>query len=190
MNISAPPSTKRDWTAIVIGILSTLLVISLTIYAYQMREQIELLQQYGYPGVFLIEIIGNATIFAWTPIPASVITAAVAPLFHPLILMITASTAAALGEMTGYALGQGGASLVENRPWVERATRWMQRYGNIIITLAAAIPNPFFDAVGIAAGILRIPLWKFFVFCLFGKAINRLVLILIASSTLRWLLPI
>jgi len=34
------------------------------------------------------------------------------------------------------------------------------------------IPNPFFDAVGIIAGALRLPLWVFLVACFLGKAIR------------------
>jgi len=38
----------------------------------------------------------------------------------------------------------------------------------------AALPNPFFDVAGVIAGVVRMPLWKFFVAVLLGKVIKSL----------------
>jgi membrane protein YqaA with SNARE-associated domain len=36
----------------------------------------------------------------------------------------------------------------------------------------AAIPNPFFDVAGVIAGVVRMPLWKFFTAVLLGKILK------------------
>ncbi len=51
----------------------------------------------------------------------------------------------------------------------------MRKYGGWIILLLAFIPNPFFDLAGIAAGVLRIPLWQFLLFCSIGKILKMLI---------------
>lgn len=40
----------------------------------------------------------------------------------------------------------------------------------------SAIPSPFLDIVGIAAGALRIRLWKFLAACWLGKTIKTLAI--------------
>jgi len=71
---------------------------------------------------------------------------------------------------------------VEKEDWYERIMKAMQKYGVWMILLLAIIPNPFFDLAGIAAGVLRIPLWKFFLFCGIGKIIKMLVFSYSGSS--------
>ena len=52
---------------------------------------------------------------------------------------------------------------------------YMQRRGLLTIAVLAAIPNPAFDLAGIAAGALRLPLWKFLVGCAIGGIIKNTV---------------
>ncbi|NPV86621.1 MAG: VTT domain-containing protein [Anaerolineae bacterium] len=171
-----------------IAILAIAAIVAMTLYAYRMREQILMLQRFGYLGIFLIEFIANASVMV--PIPGSAVTMAVAPLFHPILLALVASTAASLGELFAYAAGRGGNTLIENSVWLERIESWMKKYGKVVITLMAAIPNPLFDTAGLAAGILRVPAPTFFFWCWLGKIINRLVIVLGASALLRWVMPL
>ena len=41
------------------------------------------------------------------------------------------------------------------------AERWMRRYGWGALTIFAFFPFLVFDLVGIIAGVLRLPLWRF-----------------------------
>jgi membrane protein YqaA with SNARE-associated domain len=40
----------------------------------------------------------------------------------------------------------------------------------------SAIPNPVFDVVGVAAGAVRMPLWRFFFSVLAGKILKDIAL--------------
>jgi len=51
----------------------------------------------------------------------------------------------------------------------------MQRYGIWAVLLLSFIPNPAFDIAGIVAGAMRMPLWKFLLFCWIGKILKMLV---------------
>jgi uncharacterized membrane protein YdjX (TVP38/TMEM64 family) len=52
---------------------------------------------------------------------------------------------------------------------------WLKRWGTMIILLVAVAPLPL-DALGLAAGNLRFPVWKYFLGCLPGKIIKCVVL--------------
>lgn len=50
----------------------------------------------------------------------------------------------------------------------------MERHGLWAVFLFSAIPSPVLDIVGVAAGALRLDLWKFLVVCWLGKTIKTL----------------
>jgi len=92
----------------------------------------------------------------------------------PLLVGLVAGAGEALGELTGYALGFGGQAVIgiENEAAYGRLVAWMERRGGITVFVLSAIPNPFFDLAGIAAGSLRYPVWRFLLFCWLGKTIK------------------
>jgi len=48
------------------------------------------------------------------------------------------------------------------------------RWSDLLIVILALIPNPFFDMAGIAAGTLKIPIWRFYIFCALGSILKML----------------
>ena len=52
----------------------------------------------------------------------------------------------------------------------------MQRHGFLSIAVFAFIPNPAFDAAGIAAGALRYAAWRFAFACFLGKTAKFLAI--------------
>lgn len=60
--------------------------------------------------------------------------------------------------------------------WESWMVKTIDKIGFIGILLAAAIPNPLFDAAGIASGIAEIPFLKFFGATFIGKAIIKVLL--------------
>ncbi len=78
--------------------------------------------------------------------------------------------AGALGELTGYLVGLSGRDLIARGKWYDKAEYWTKTYGFWCIAFFAFIPNPFFDAIGFAAGVLRYSVWKFAISCWIGKA--------------------
>ncbi|MBM3138399.1 MAG: VTT domain-containing protein, partial [Chloroflexi bacterium] len=88
---------------------------------------------------------------------------------------IAAGLGAALGEITGYLAGYSGQIIVEQAQWYKRLKYWMKRYGNATILIMAIVPNPFFDLAGMAAGMLKLPLPRFLLWCSIGKIIKMLI---------------
>lgn len=181
-----PQKEKTKWTTTLLRILALLAVIGITVGGYLIRDQIQKFAVFGYPGIFLIVLISYATILV--PVPGLAIVFAMSGMFHPLGVALAAALGGAVGEMSGYLAGFSGRAVIENWKRYEKITAWVQKYGGPAILVLAAIPNPFFDLVGVAAGVLKMPIHKFFLWVLPGQIIKMLVIAYAGSLSLGWLL--
>jgi membrane protein YqaA with SNARE-associated domain len=127
----------------------------------------------GYPAVFLISLIGNATIIL--PTPSMAVVLGVAGALNPIAVGIVAGLGSALGEMTGYLAGVGGRVAVEDRDLYNRIERWMRQYGLLAIFVLGLIPNPAFDVGGMIAGALKMPFWQFLLAAWAGKGLRLVI---------------
>jgi uncharacterized membrane protein YdjX (TVP38/TMEM64 family) len=169
----------------IIRLLVLLGVIALTIILVINREKIQELQAFGYPGIFLVSILANATILV--PVPGVVFTSAMGAVFNPFWVSIAAGGGAALGELSGYMAGFSGQAVVENAERYDRVVGWMRKYGDITILVLAFIPNPLFDLAGMLAGVLKMPVWKFLFYCVIGKVIKMMMFAYAGDWLIRFL---
>jgi len=128
------------------------------------------LGDYGYLGVFLVTLLATGAIVL--PVPYLAVIVVAGTFLNPVGVALVAGVAAALGELTGYLVGYTGRSLLPKNRWYTLVERGVTRFGGPVIFVAAAVPNPFFDAVGIIAGATRMPIWLFLIACFLGKAIR------------------
>ena len=169
----------------ILRILALLAVIGISVYIFTIRDQAERLSAYGYPGIFIISILANATILL--PAPGVAVVFAMGSVFNPFFVGVVAGTGAAIGEISAYMAGFSGQGVIENIKLYDRVTSWMQHYGAFTILLLAAIPNPFFDLAGMAAGALKMPVQKFVFWCVIGKIIKMLIFAYTGAYSLNWL---
>jgi membrane protein YqaA with SNARE-associated domain len=151
-------------------ILALVAVIGITAYIYSIRGRVQEFAAYGYPGIFLVALLANATVLV--PAPGIAIVFAMGNIFNPFGVALAASLGGALGELSGYLAGFSGQAVIENTLLYQRTSAWIKRFGPWGILVLAAIPNPFFDLAGIAAGVLKIPLWQFLLFCWLGQLVK------------------
>ncbi len=144
-------------------------------------------QRYGYPGVFIINLLGNATIIM--PVPSLAVVSAVGPFLNPFLVGVVAGLGSALGELTGYLAGYSGRAAVDNRKTYDKIVGWTNKYGLWVIFVLAIIPNPLFDLAGIAAGALKVPLWQFLLVCWAGKTIKMIAFALGGDAFVRFFWP-
>lgn len=170
---------------LILRVLILLLVTGLSIYIYTIRDQLAGFEAYGYPGIFLISILANATVIL--PLPGVVITSAMAAVFNPFGVALAAGSGAALGEISGYLAGYSGRAVIERKEWHKKMVDWMQKYGDITILVLAFVPNPLFDMAGITAGVLKLPLWRFLLWTTFGKILKMLIFAYGGASIIRGL---
>ncbi|HJX13154.1 MAG TPA: VTT domain-containing protein [Dehalococcoidales bacterium] len=141
------------------------------------------LRTYGYVGAFLISVILNATII----LPVSnmaIIMALGATLPSPVIVGAAGGAGAVIGEMTGYVVGRSGRGLLVRSNVYLQVEGWVRRWGWIAVLVFSIFPFVF-DVVGIIAGALRMPLWRFLVACWIGRTISYVVMAYLASLGLR-----
>jgi uncharacterized membrane protein YdjX (TVP38/TMEM64 family) len=176
---------KPEIRTIALRILALLAVIAISIYVFKIRDHVKEFAAYGYPGVFVIALLANATVFI--PAPGVAVVFAMGGVFNPFGVGLAAGTGGAIGELSGYLAGFSGQAVVENTAVYARILPWVQKWGVWAVLLLAAVPNPFFDLAGIAAGILKIPLWKFLLFCWFGQLIKMTAFAYAGSASLSWI---
>jgi len=109
-------------------------------------------------------------------------------IFHPFGVALAAGTGGAIGELSGYMAGFSGQAVVERMDIYERITPWIEKYGTFAILIFAAVPNPFFDLAGIAAGATKIPLKNFLIACWIGQIIKALLFAYAGATSLGWIL--
>lgn len=143
-------------------------------------------EAYGYLGVFLICAIASAVIIV--PIPAIAVVFVMGAILNPWLVGLMVGLAEPWGELTAYMAGYSGRVALENRRFYVKLTEWMKRRGSVVLFLFACVPNWFFDIVGVAAGALRYPLWKYLLVLFFGKTAKGLLVAFAGYWTLRLLL--
>jgi len=157
----------------IIRVVVLLAVIAVTIVLVINREKLQSLQAYGYPGIFLFSILANATILI--PVPGVIFTSAMGAVFNPFWVSLAAGAGAALGELSGYLAGFSGQAVVEDSKRYDQVVSWMEKYGELTTLVLAFIPNPLFDLAGLIAGLLKMPLWKFLLYCVIGKILKMMM---------------
>ena len=164
---------KANLQTTILRVLAILAVIAITLYTYTLRDRIAEFQALGYPGIFLVALIANATILL--PAPGAALVAAVGAIFNPLGVGLAAGTGGAIGELSGYLAGFSGQAVIERTDVYAKIKPWVDKYGGWAILVLSAIPNPLFDVAGIAAGIAKMPFWTFFFFVWIGQIIKMTI---------------
>jgi membrane protein DedA with SNARE-associated domain len=154
----------------ILRILALLAVIGLTVFIYMIRDRVDDFAAFGYPGIFIIALLANATILL--PAPGVAIIYAMGAIFNPLGVGLAAGTGGAIGELSGYLAGFSGQAVIERTDVYDRITPWVKKYGGWAILVLSAIPNPFFDVAGIAAGMAKMPIRTFLFFIWIGQLIK------------------
>ncbi|MFC2059561.1 VTT domain-containing protein [Chloroflexota bacterium] len=177
-----------------IPVLILLLVVAITIGIYLVYgrhpERLIALEEYVYLGAFLISVIGNGTVI----LPGAVllllgnIGTVLYPttgLVGPILVGLVGGLGAAIGEITGYMTGYSGRGMIENRRIYRHVEgRMTKKWAAMTIFIFSAVPLVF-DFVGIAAGVLRFPFWKFLLLCWLGRTLLYVIAVSLAALGLE-----
>ena len=105
--------------------------------------------------------------------------------FNPFWVAVAAGSGAAIGELTGYLAGFSGQIILDRREFYDRMVELMRKYGDVVVLVLAFIPNPVFDLAGMAAGMLKLPVGRFLLWCSIGKILKMLVFSYTGASILK-----
>lgn len=188
--IAKQPSTIRLWLKrrwITLTTIVLVLILSLVIYGTGgLSDDIS---AYGYLGVFLISLLATTVFFL--PMPNVPIVFLMGAILNPFLVGLIAGIGESIGEITGYTAGLSGKEAPDKKK--QRYTKikgLMKRRGTLMLFLFSAIPNPLFKLVGIAAGTIRYPFWKFMLVVLAGKTVKGMAIALLGYWSLLMLLKL
>jgi uncharacterized membrane protein YdjX (TVP38/TMEM64 family) len=153
-----------------------LIVVAITAVVLLFRDQIAQYEKYGYLGIFLTTLVGSSTVVL--PVPGLAIVYVAGSVWNPLLVGLAGGLGDAIGEATGYLAGFAGQGLVEETTIYRYFEHWMRRRGFATIFALSAIPNPFFDLAGIAAGASGFPAKWFFLATWMGKTLKNVAVAL------------
>jgi uncharacterized membrane protein YdjX (TVP38/TMEM64 family) len=168
-------------------LIALVIVVALSVFIFSIRDHARDLAGYGYPGIFLLSILANATVLL--PAPGILFVFAMGAVFNPVGVAVASGAGAALGELSGYLAGFSGQAVVERADLYERLRSWMEshrRLSYLAIIFLSFIPNPLFDLAGIAAGTLKMPISNFLLSCLIGKTMKMFLFAYAGASSLHW----
>jgi membrane protein DedA with SNARE-associated domain len=185
---SAPARKPFNWKSNLLRALALLAVVGLSVAVFSIRDRVEEFAAFGYPGVFLIALLANATVLL--PAPGVAVVFAMGGIFNPIFVGLAAGTGGALGELSGYLAGYSGQAVIERTDIYARIEPWVRKYGGWAILVLSAIPNPFFDIAGVAAGISKMPMRRFLFFCWIGQLIKMTLFALAGAYSLTWILDL
>lgn len=160
-------SGKTRW---LLGAAMVIAVAALCYAIYRLWPYMKGFEEYGTIGAFIVSFITSTTVIF--PLPGFAIIGVIAanPALNWALVALAATIGGGLGESTAYLAGYGGAAIIthKQRRWYTRAENWMRRHGSATIFIFSLTWLPF-DIIGIAAGALRFPFWKFLLATIAGR---------------------
>lgn len=141
---------------------------------FEYRDYFKHASSLGLLGLFVINFVSSAGFFISGPAFLTIIAGG--NIYSPILVAIVAAIGACLGDMLGYLFGYSGKELTKKKLDRYKIIRFLQKnfhqHGALIIFVFAIIPNPFFDAVGILAGVVSYPPVRFFAIMLVGRLVR------------------
>lgn len=150
-----------------------------------LKLNFENLTSLGILGVALFNFVSSATLFF--PAPGIVATGIGGSLYNPILVALASSIGSSAGEAVGYTFGHASRKLSHpmRHGVLESLYKILHhKHGTLIIVAFAFIPNPFFDFIGIVAGLALLPLKRFLLLVFVGRFARDLIVASVASFAL------
>jgi uncharacterized membrane protein YdjX (TVP38/TMEM64 family) len=179
------PSKASNFRTNLLRVVALIAVIAITMYIISIRERVDEFKQYGYIGIFFVALLANATVFI--PAPGIAVIYAMGAVFNPLYVGLAAGTGGAMGELSGFLAGFSGQAIIEKTHIYERTKPWVEKYGGWAILVLSAIPNPFFDIAGFAAGIAKMRMRTFLFSVWIGQLIKMTLFAYAGKYSIEWI---
>lgn len=168
----------------VLSIFLLIFSLAISIGVFSFREYFKDATSLGLLGIFLINLASSATFFVSGPAFLTVVAGG--SIYPPILVAIAASLGASLGDMISFLFGYSGRSLtikrLKKKLWFVVLEGLFQKYGNLLLFILAFIPNPFFDGLGLIAGIFGFPPLKFFFIVFLGRILRFILLAIIGAK--------
>ena len=156
-------------------IVFVIAVIALSVVIFIFRDRIGDIGALGYPGLFLLCLISNASILL--PAPSLMVAASCALIMNPVLVALVAALGSTCGELIGYAAGRAGQDVSPRFKGLLGRTVGRIKNPLLLVFILALLPLPLFDLIGLYSGGVRMSIPRFFAACFAGKAIKMLIFV-------------
>jgi membrane protein DedA with SNARE-associated domain len=180
--------TKRE---AIIGGISLVVTIALSLFILQHRSYIEEVAEWGYFGCFFINVLTNGTFIL--PGFGIVITFTLGGVLNPAIVGAVAGTGEAIGAIGAYFTGYAGRGLLRdsNSGLYLRFSNIVDRHGSKAIFFVSSVLSPFFYPFAVFLGMVRFGWVRFFLVTWAGRTVKSMVLAYLGyfglKVVLQWL---
>ncbi len=180
--------TKRE---AIIGGVSLLVTVSLSLLIIYHRNYLYQISQWGYFGCFIISVLTNGTFIL--PGFGIVLTFTLGGVLNPAIVGAVAGIGEAIGAIGAYLTGYAGKGLLQdgNSGLYLRFSNIIDRHGSKAIFFVSAVLSPFFYPFAVFLGMLRFGWVRFFLATWAGRTVKSMVIAYLGyfglRSILQWL---
>ena len=133
------------------------------------RESLGNMGNWGYLSVFVVEAANSAAVFI--PTPGHVYTFALGATLDPLMLGLIGGIGATTGEILSYYLGTKARGTLQHNRIYRKLKAFSNGKTGIMLFTLALVPGPF-EVVGLWAGTMRYPIWRFLFYVGAGKILK------------------
>ena len=118
--------------------------------------------RYGYPGIFLFNALSG---------PGMLLLPSLSLKMSGLILSAVSAAGMAVNDSVSWWIGINTEALVDRGKKLENISKILNKYGMVGLFIWSMLPFPY-DFVGLAAGYLGIPYWKYVIPTFLGKFVR------------------
>lgn len=168
-------------------LLSLLIFLSslfLSVGLIYFRDYFSEASHWGLLGIFIVNLISSASLFVSGPAFLTVIVGG--SLYPPIIVAFVSAIGTTLGDLVGYGFGYAGRDLarekLEKKILFRALESFFKAHATWILFFLAFIPNPFFDVVGLLAGVFGFSLRRFFAIVALARFLRDFLLAMIGSG--------
>lgn len=157
-------------------LLAFALTVAFSLGLFFLQDKLLHLKALGLIGLFLISVF-SAILFIPSPVGiASVVAAGTA--FPTLLVALIASLGSSVGDLVAYLIGYTGReAFIDTKKLRHQVIQDVfEKHGGLFIFFIALVPNPFFDAIGVVAGLFFYPVKRFFIYIFLGRLLRNLLL--------------
>lgn len=117
--------------------------------------------RFGYPGVFVFNLFG----------PGTFLIPMLARRMNIFVLAVVTALGMAINDSVSWWVGKSGAVIFTRSKRVIKAEDTLHKYGPYGLLFFAFIPMPY-DFIGIIAGYLEFPFWRFLIPTFLGRLVR------------------
>lgn len=159
----------------IINILGIIFVFIVIVVAFLYKQQIEKYAMGGYIGVLVSCFASTASILL--PAPGIFVVIQYAQFLNSTLVVLLGGIGTASGELIGYLLGRTGKNVIDFHT-DNKVLRVFKKHPYIAIFVFSVLPLPLFDVIGIASGMAKVNVLKFWIVCVLGKIIKMAIYVL------------